>query len=364
MSELLDAFDDEGLTDEETRRFLVDALINSESSDWKDILEPFLQPDRALEVLNSVPNVLDRSLKAFEVAAVEAEEVSATSRAFLEAFPHGVLQFTGLHTLARCARTCREAQDITCQVKFWMLQIETMCSMWKVQQPIGDKKSDKTWKQKYFVPVRPRCDGIYVGECSFKRWIRVGHHSDLRKNAAGLAAYGGRGGHDETVKYRRYVRLFPPSEDGSLWAYVLMDPCPRAIAEQVLMDGVNHATHVNTASTEVEVSDRDREVNNAERVRKKLCVGQYKFAEERIEIRYRSGVSDQFVSMKVSHLGPRKFADRLEWNQYQLSDDRQGEVQIDLGKLPEWKGGGLSDEKKDHFPDMLFLPICDLEHLL
>ena len=35
------------------------------------------------------------------------------------------------------------------------------------------------------LPRRPRCDGIYVGECGFQRWLRVGHHTD-RRNVVGF----------------------------------------------------------------------------------------------------------------------------------------------------------------------------------
>merc|ERR1711977_706787 len=107
MSELLDAFDDEGLFDIDTRNFLVEALSNSGSDEWRDILQPFVEPETALSVLNNVPNVLERSLKALAPKEDLTGPVagSTLSNAVLDTLP-SVLPMLGLYTVAKCSELC------------------------------------------------------------------------------------------------------------------------------------------------------------------------------------------------------------------------------------------------------------------
>jgi len=67
MSLLLDALEDGGL-DRETIHFLVEALVNAEPSDWGAVMEPFLDMEKPLKVLEAEPAELQRTVKALELA--------------------------------------------------------------------------------------------------------------------------------------------------------------------------------------------------------------------------------------------------------------------------------------------------------
>jgi len=187
----------------------------------------------------------------------------------------------------------------------------------------------------------------------------------MRKNAQSLAAVGGRGGHWETIRYRRYIRLMPPD-----LCLVLQDACPLALAAKVLIEGVDPKTHVNTKPERVEAlsltaADVGGHVSDAATLKKKICLGKFTFSAETkiIDIKYQAGDDDWHVVVKLSHAGPNKFADQLEWSLYTKTHGDETD-DFDLGKLPDWKGGGLKEEGKDHFPCMDLKPTQLLEHLL
>jgi len=378
MSELLDAFDDAGLVDFETRSFLVEALVNAEASDWPDILEPFISPaESALAALEKVPGVLERSQRALEKELTQTQEgtkVSFVADAFLKALPSGVLASCGLHAVTRCARLCRAARAHAFEEDLWQYRTERAWARWSLPPTALPNGDGKYWRQRFFLALRPRCDGIYVGECKFRRWVRLGHHTDLRKNSEALAAYGGRGGCGEWLHYRRYVRLLPPDRiDGSMWALVLTDHCPRDAAEKVLIGGVDLASHVNPAKSEGVPSDPSQlGLQDPERLRKQICIGRYTYTPEpgsgegRININYSAIDGEYRLTLLLSHGGKYKFSDCLTWENYDLVSSTNGgeTVNFDLGRLPDWKGGGLADENKDHFPQMKFRARVVLEHLL
>jgi hypothetical protein len=221
---------------------------------------------------------------------------------------------------------------------------------------------DGTWRQKFFKALRPRYDGVYVGECGFNRWVPVGHHADMRKNAASLAAFGGRGGHWEWVKYRRYIRLIAPH-----WALVLQDACPLAAARKVLHAGVDVETHTNPGKYEGVMSDGAVNSSDPEVLRKRLFLGRFSYtpATSVIAVKYTAGDGAELhIDVNLSHGGPSGFADRLEWSLYTKTAENSEVLEYNLGKLPDWKGGGLADENKDHFPCMDFRPSATLEHFL
>eukprot|EP00913_Durusdinium_trenchii_P000137 g123.t1 len=243
------------------------------------------------------------SLQGSSFPPAAKEKISPIALAFLQLL-HPVLGASGLHTVARCAAVCRNAKEAVLKADVWdshVLRARRWWALPPVPQRLQPKQPNPAGWRPFLSTLRPRCDGIYVGECGFQRWLRVGHHSDLRKNSAQLAAYGGRGGQAEWVSYRRYVRLMPPDGEGRQYAMVLQDPCPREAAEQVLVDGVDFTTHCNPVKSEGLPDTQVAHVCDAERLRKRLCV--------------------------------------------------------------DWKGGGLEDEGKDHFPSMNFRPKTSLEHL-
>jgi len=377
MSELLDAFDDAGLLDFETRSFLVEAFANAETSEWRDILEPFISPaEPALAVLEKVPGVLARSQRALEKEVKQAEQpkVSFVADAFLKALPCGILASCGLHAVVRCARLCRAARAQAFEEKLWQHRAEWACAHWSLPPTALPNGDGKPWRQRFLATLRPRCDGIYVGECRFRRWVRLGHHVDLRKNSEALAAYGGPGGFGEWLHYRRYVRLLPrdPS-DRSLRALVLTDHCPRDAAEKVLISGVDVRTHENPTKSEGVPSDPSQlGLADPERLRKRICVGSYAYTpgsgsgEGRININYSATDGEYRLTLLLSHGGKHVFSDCLTWESYDLVTSENGgdAINFDLGRLPDWKGGGLADENKDHFPQVKFRPKVALEHLL
>eukprot|EP00928_Gymnodinium_smaydae_P048419 TRINITY_DN32370_c0_g1_i1.p1 TRINITY_DN32370_c0_g1~~TRINITY_DN32370_c0_g1_i1.p1 ORF type:complete len:374 (-),score=67.14 TRINITY_DN32370_c0_g1_i1:310-1431(-) len=373
MSVLLDAFDDAGLHDRETRSFLLDALENAEDIEWRDILEPFVSiVEPVLDAL-AVPGVIAKSQKALAKEVQEQEKRDALpwlTTVFLKSLSMDVLKAAGLYTFARCSRLCRAAKSITSQDDAWQRCAARLSARWSLEpwsKPAGGKDS---WRELCFSINFPRCDGIYVGECSYKRWLRVGHHTDMRKNAQALNTYGGRGGNMEVVTYRRYVRFLPPDGGNSSarFALVLQDPCPRAIAEKILLDGVDLTAHVNPAKPEGDLEGSIQEACDADRVRKRIFVARYDvLADEdgkgRLNVKYSASDGEFRVIFSLSHGGVRLFADRLTWEHYEM--EMNGDVSsFNLNRLPEWKGGGLADEDKDHFPDMYFRPSAFLEHML
>ncbi|CAJ1354539.1 unnamed protein product [Effrenium voratum] len=367
MSEFLDALDDAGVEDRETRLFLVEALSNAEEEVWSDVLEPFVNGglEACLASLKK-EQVLQKSLTALQKEEKHVEEkISPLAVAFLQVLHPGVLYASGLHTVATCSRLCRQAHEAACQGDLWQFRTVATCQRWNLQPklPRGTGKARGVWQKHFLQLTRPRCDGVYVSECGFQRWLRVGHHSDLRKNAAQLAAYGGRGGQSEWVGYRRFLRLLPP-QDGC-HALVLIDPCPRDVAEAVLVDGVDLATHRNPARSEGVPEGAVPNAHDADRIRKRICVGTYSFSQEgaMVHVRYTATDGEYRLTFSLKH-GPKVCSDCLTWEEYELHDHgNQDIVPFNLGRLPEWKGGGLEDENKDHFPQMNFRPKLALEHL-
>lgn len=366
MSEFLDALNDAGVDDKDTRAFLVEALGNAEESEWSDVLEPFVNGglQACLAALRK-PQVLAKSLKALEKETQhEEEKVSPLALAFLQVLHPGVLFASGLHTVASCARACRAAHEATQKADLWQSHTLGTCSRWSLPVPVAKKIS---WQKEFLRLLRPRCDGIYVAECGFQRWVRVGHHTDLRKNSAQLAAYGGRGGQAEWVSYRRYLRLLPQDEEGKLRAMVLQDPCPRFAAEQVLTAGLDFATHCNPVKSEGLPEGAVPHAADADRVRKRVCVGEYSFDRHngRILVIYTAVDGEYRLTFSLKHGELRGCSDCLTWEHYEMEDQTRGElVPFSLGRLPDWKGGGLEDEGKDHFPQMNFRPKVALEHLV
>jgi hypothetical protein len=369
MSELLDVFDDEGLVDPETRGFLVEALANAEVDEWSDILEPFLNPEPAMAVLKSVPNVIQRSLKALEPVAAALMEEDMMSVMFLQSLSSGVIAALGLQTVARCSRLCRSARTVSERATYWTHWIERVCAAWQLPSP---SLPNASWREKLFSLMHPRADGVYVGECFFQRWQPVGHHIALHKNSAGLTAHGGRGGHFEKMLYRRYVRiLLPDAVDGTSWAFVLRDLCARKLAEQVLSRGVDPHTHVNAeriGAVENDFSSHGNDIPEPERVKQRVCVGRCRYTKpDECVIQYTNGGDEYHMTFRLRNAGPPNFAHNLEWMAYTMTP-RGGQaadvVDYDLGYLEEWKGGGLRDPDKNHFPPLRFIPQRSLEHLL
>mmetsp|Transcript_40585 Transcript_40585/g.114833 ORF Transcript_40585/g.114833 Transcript_40585/m.114833 type:complete len:384 (+) Transcript_40585:82-1233(+) len=381
MSELLDVFDDAQLLDRDTRLFLIEALENAEAADWRDILEPFVSPpELALDVLQKTPGVLQRSRKALaqeEARQGRQDEVDPISAAFVTALPGGILAASGLHTVARIGQACRLARVAACEGELWRERARRAAASFAMEAALGEdspsagaatrQNASSAWRERFLSLLRPRSDGVYVGECKFRRWLRLGHHMDLRKNAEQLSYKGSRGGGGEWVHYRRYVRFLPPGEDGSQWALVLQDSAPREAAERALIAGVDVLAHENPAKSEGPLPETTPlHPSDLGRLRRRICVGRYTYSPEqgRIMMRYVAADGEYRLTFSLSHGPNSRCSDILTWDHYEMAaDGGVGEViNFSLGRLPDWKGGGLEDENKDHFPQMTFRPKIALEH--
>ena len=159
------------------------------------------------------------------------------------------------------------------------------------------------------------------------------------------------------------MRLLPVDSEGRHYAMVLQDPCPSEVAEQVLIDGVDFATHSNPVKSEGLPDTQVAHACDMDRLRKRLCVGQYHFKKEnhRLLVTYTAVDGTYRLTFSLKH---QVFSDSLTWEHYDMEDHVRREViPFNLGRLPDWKGGGLEDEGKDHFPTMNFRPKSSLEHL-
>eukprot|EP00931_Biecheleriopsis_adriatica_P057821 TRINITY_DN34324_c0_g1_i2.p1 TRINITY_DN34324_c0_g1~~TRINITY_DN34324_c0_g1_i2.p1 ORF type:complete len:372 (-),score=74.65 TRINITY_DN34324_c0_g1_i2:43-1158(-) len=370
MSVLLDAFDDAGLLDHETRSFLVEALVNADESDWQDIIEPFLMPVEPALLALKVPGVLQKSQDALEREEKRKEkkdQLGWMTVAFTKAMSNGTLsQALGLHTASQCNCLCKAVRGSIAACELWHHGTARACRRWRLAMPTWPAGESSRWREHYFSLLRPRCDGIYVGECGYRRWVRVGHHMDMRKNGAALAAYGGRGGSQEWVAYRRYLRFLPESEDGECWALVLQDPCSRKAAEQVLLSPLDPRTHENPAKIEGSVMQgTTMEAWDPDRLRSRICAARYDLGEKEGElyVRYRAADEESRMTFSLSHGAPHTFASRLIWEHYEKQVDGQDALEYDLNRLPDWKGGGRANEDRDDFAQMDFRPKVALEHL-
>lgn len=374
MSVLLDSFDDAGLEDTDTRRFLLEALANADEDDWPDILEPFLSPaDAALQALRTAPGVVAKSLAVLANDAVaaarrqaELDKVDPLSTFLLESLGLGVLAALGLHSVGSCSRVCRAASQAARANMLWQVWTEGLWRRWQLPEP-ATLEPGTDWRELHLSTLRPRADGIYVGESKYWRRVNPGNHMDLRKNSKDLALKRDPG---EWIGYRRYVRLLPPEEDGLGWAMVLRDFCQADVAEAVLagFDECALGSHRNPSRPDAELGeDGAPSTDDPSRLLTRIFVGRYRFlsAERRVDLRFESPDADNRMVFSLAHSGEGKTSDRLSWGEYRQKCKKSQEVTpIPLGRLPAWKGGGPARENEDHFPDLGFRPLAILEHLM
>jgi len=372
MTELLDVFEDAGV-DRATVSFLVEALQNAEQPDWGPILEPFLPPERALDVLSACPRVLERTVAVLEAeaeaAAAEAakpppnaeshfldsfvlgaagQESEAESHAPSHAMP-GVLAWACGRCLGLCARLCRRARALAELEQVWAPRTARVCRVWGLALPKGG-----SWREHYFTALRPRSDVIYVGECRYVHYIRPGASMETKLINKSY----------HWVDYRRYVRLLPPdAHDGALFALVLRDACPFTAGADALL-GVNPRTHVNSYQDDALASEHRGKHMQAQathaQLRGRVAVGTYTFEGSCVQIRFSTQGDHYCLTLDLSH-GAWSFCGRLEWREYAMVS-RQGErVPFDLGRS-KYGGGDPADHEKDHFPAMEIRNCRQLEH--
>mmetsp|Transcript_685 Transcript_685/g.1692 ORF Transcript_685/g.1692 Transcript_685/m.1692 type:complete len:372 (-) Transcript_685:115-1230(-) len=371
MSLLLDAFEDAGV-DRETVAFLVEALQNAEPDDWSAIVEPFLPSDPVVAVLNAEPDVLERTVRALEREAEEAAAEAAkpppnADSLFLdifvcghehigeespcsssEALP-GALAWIDASVLARCHRLCRRAQDLVTLPHVWEPRVRATCALWSLPLP---EEPAQGWRSLFFELLRPRCDGIYVGECRYVHHIRPGASWDAKLCTKSY----------HWVDYRRYLRLLPPDPvDGALRALVLRDVCPFTAAVSALLS-VDPKTHVNSLQPETSLEKRAH-VSNQAHLQNIVAAGTYTWEADRVEVRFANGGDRYRMVFQLMDGHDMRFSGRLEWAQYNMISKHEEEVPFDLGRS-RYGGGEAADSQKDHFPPLLVRQCPQLKHLL
>lgn len=385
MTALLDVFEDEGV-DRETASFLVEALINAEPSEWADLLEPFLPPERAISVLNSSPGVLALTTKALEKEAADAAAEAAkpppnsdsklldslvlapfmnkdgeTENAALPKGPleqpfAGLLGFVSVAGLMRCAYLCCRARSLVMADHVWEPRVRTFCQMWRLECP--EAQDEGCWRRYFLTILRPRCDGIYVGECRYKQRVRPGTSMDARYMSKSSF----------WVEYRRYVRLLPPvknQEHGDEFcALVLRDACTIAAAEDAMLS-VDLRTHVNAVEHNVDergIAQARVGGDSKALLRDRVCVGSYTWAGSNLEVHYTIGEDKYKIVVELCHGGENSCSGRLEWKEYSKTDSSEEPLPFELGRS-RWGGADPENHEKDHFPAMHMKTSKRLEHL-
>mmetsp|Transcript_54022 Transcript_54022/g.94229 ORF Transcript_54022/g.94229 Transcript_54022/m.94229 type:complete len:393 (-) Transcript_54022:79-1257(-) len=391
MTELLDVFDDEAV-DRETVSFLVEALDNAESSEWADLLEPFLPPARALAVLSSSPGVLERTREALEKEAAEAAAEAAkpppnSDSELLDSFVlapsekkddqpdkdaslskgpiaieqsfAGLLGFATVSGLMKCSYLCRRACSLVMADAVWEPRVRALCKTWQLECPDDASEDAGSWRRRFLGILRPRCDGIYVGECRYVHRVRPG--TSIEAKLMNKSSF--------WIEYRRYVRLLPPvanekTNGVEFRALVLRDPCTIPVAEEAFLT-LDTRTHVNSLEHKKEQGQiaQARVGGDSKAIlRDRVCMGTYTWAGSMVEVRYGIGEDTYKISLELMHGGEQSCSGRLEWREYSKTSDSEEALPFHLGRS-KWGGAEPENHEKDHFPAMLIKPSKRLEHL-
>mmetsp|Transcript_58998 Transcript_58998/g.125086 ORF Transcript_58998/g.125086 Transcript_58998/m.125086 type:complete len:321 (-) Transcript_58998:161-1123(-) len=298
--------------------------------------------DMAMEVDeegDEPPNLHSRFLDIF-VLGLTLTNVGNGSTTSL--FP-GLLGWLDAANLCRAARLCRRSRELVLVEHNWEPRVRATCGRWQLPIP---KKG--TWRHNFFKLLRPRCDGIYVGECRYVHRIRLG---------TSLEAKSTRPFH--WVDYRRYIRLLPPDENGTKFAFVLRDVCNFDVAAELLskMDPTRQLMAL--AKEKLTAESRSSQAHLWARV----AVGTWERCDANIEIRARCSDDQLYLTLKLSHGSDQRFSGRLDWAEYRMVDQEGDVTTFNLGRSPDGDGRPLSTEK-DHYPPMYIRTCPKLEHLL
>lgn len=390
MTQLVALFDEEGL-DRETQVFLCEALSNAEADDYAGMLEGFIPPpadggdSKALALVLAQPHLVEEAA-AYLQKELEAEAAAAAAEAakpppnsdsmLLAAFIlgwkeggenagdgrwlPGVLAWVDPHSLARLSRLCPRAAPMVRAECTWQPRVRRMYEM-QCWDP-AELRAEESWRAYFFSKLRPRFDGIYVGECRYVHYIRPGSSMDAKLATKSF----------HWVDYRRFVRLLPPAEDGERFALVLRDTCSFKAAEEVMLD-TDPRTHENIYEHDGPSGQHRgpgvQATTSRDKLRERVSVGRWSYtAGPALHIDYEISCNQYALALELDHGAGFRFSGKLAWKDYSMTDNKRGGevIPYNLGRKHAY---GFwyeepADHEKDHFPSMLFRASKPLAYLL
>ena len=220
---------------------------------------------------------------------------------------------------------------MTMVVDIWKPRLQKLCHFWSL------RCLEKCWREQYLRLHRPRWDGVYVGQCQYLHKVRPGSSLTYKGSCV-------------WVSYRRYIRLFPPNEDGELRALVLQDAAPMDMALSLLM-----SSDIACPS----VFGRGKESKS--HLERKIAVASYDFHLGHVRLKYNNDNGQCNLTLKVAHSKKGYFSEQLNWVDYTLSRPGEDVTCFDLGRN-EW--GDPRNPSCDHFPPFVLHRQPALEHHL
>lgn len=220
---------------------------------------------------------------------------------------------------------------MTLVVDIWKPRLQKLCEFWSLRW------LQESWREQYLRLYRPRWDGVYVGQCQYLHKVRPGSSLTYKGSCV-------------WVSYRRYVRLFPPNEEGELRALVLQDAAPMDLALSLLMSSDVACPAVFGKAKE-----------SKSHLERKIAVASYDFHLGNVRLKYSNDIGQCNLTLKVSHSKKGHFSEQMDWVDYTLTRPGDEAHSFDLGRN-EW--GDPRNPSCDHFPPFVLHRQTTLEHHL
>mmetsp|Transcript_92156 Transcript_92156/g.298081 ORF Transcript_92156/g.298081 Transcript_92156/m.298081 type:complete len:302 (-) Transcript_92156:8-913(-) len=290
------------------------------------------------------PNADSRLLDVF-ILGVTPGCPEGVGRGSTRAALPGLLGCVDTHSLTRCSRLCRRARELVGVEHVWEPRVRAACKLWGLATP-----KVECWREQFFNLDRPRCDGIYLGECTYIHRIRPGASMEAKLMNRTF----------HWVEYRRYIRLLPPDpQNGTRCAFVLRDVCPFEVAAELLAGLEPRARVVGVESEQHAPEHR----STTSLLRSRVAAGTWEQEGSRIQIRVTSGRDTLSLALDLRNGSYRGFSGRLDWLDYYMTDEHEQVTRFNLGRSPHGDGEP-SNREKDHYPSLFIRPCPSLEHFL
>eukprot|EP00928_Gymnodinium_smaydae_P058357 TRINITY_DN41555_c0_g1_i1.p1 TRINITY_DN41555_c0_g1~~TRINITY_DN41555_c0_g1_i1.p1 ORF type:complete len:351 (-),score=14.48 TRINITY_DN41555_c0_g1_i1:114-1025(-) len=253
----------------------------------------------------------------------------------------GVFEWLDAYSLIRCGRSCTKSRELTLVENVWEPRVRRLCDTWDLTC-----QKAKLWRRSFLGLLRPRVDGIYVGECRYIHRIPAGASMDPKLSKRSY----------HWVTYRRYVRLCPPNpHDGSQLAFVLRDVCSVEAAAEVLTDSASFICDGDASTAEFRTA--------SSQLRSRVASGTYLLDGSRVEVRAKLGAEEFVHVFQLRHASDQRFSGQLDWLEYYLIDKNLEVSRFDLGRST-YGDGSPARSDKDHYPSLYIRPCRNLEHFL